>query len=452
MVLAALAAPELCNGVDDDGDGDVDEGPVLVSADSDGDGFGPTSGAMVVASCAEAAGYGAPAGDCDDTDPTRHPDTAEACNGLDDDCDGEVDEDGACGCDAYVVGDEDVLQICLQDENWFDADQACDDMGYHLLTSRDANEHDNAYDVAASYGSDFWLGLHDQNVEGQFEWVNGSALGWTNWRYNEPNNGGYDGEDCAEMEPSGLWDDDSCWSRQPFICEVNCTAELWFLDDDGDGYGDPSEPLLACVAPHDYVANDADCDDNDSQQPRLWFYDEDLDGYGSDEEVAGCEAPWYAERDGDCAPLDDTVSPAATEVAGDGIDNDCDGVDEPLTTGTGTTGTGTTGTGTTGTGTTGTPTTGTGTTGTGTTGTPTTGTGTGTTGTPTTGPTGPTNPTGTDGTVREGDEGGTATPQAATPDYGFGVGCSTSPAGAGFAGLWALCALWRRQRRDPSVR
>ena len=86
------SADEVCNELDDDCDGDVDEG--LINSwyrDSDSDGYGDVT--QTVEDCAAPSGFTATPGDCDDTDAEIHPGAAEICNQLDDDCDTLVDAD-----------------------------------------------------------------------------------------------------------------------------------------------------------------------------------------------------------------------------------------------------------------------------------------------------------------------------------------------------------------------
>ncbi|MFH1530226.1 MAG: putative metal-binding motif-containing protein [Pseudomonadota bacterium] len=93
------APEELCNGEDDDCDGQVDEGlEQLFYLDGDGDGFG-VEGATT-AGCSPPAGYAEVAGDCDDNDPGSYPGAVEICDGNDNDCDGPADEElgeATCG-------------------------------------------------------------------------------------------------------------------------------------------------------------------------------------------------------------------------------------------------------------------------------------------------------------------------------------------------------------------
>ncbi len=102
---------EVCNGFDDDCDGETDEGGaegcVLRFADHDRDGFGLVTGSACV--CVEAPPHDAErAGDCDDERAASHPAAVERCNGHDDDCDGVSDEAGAEGCEpVFFDGDED---------------------------------------------------------------------------------------------------------------------------------------------------------------------------------------------------------------------------------------------------------------------------------------------------------------------------------------------------------
>jgi hypothetical protein len=59
--------------------------------DLDGDGFGADD--AVVLSCTSVPGLITTGGDCNDSDAAVNPLGTETCNGLDDDCDGTVDED-----------------------------------------------------------------------------------------------------------------------------------------------------------------------------------------------------------------------------------------------------------------------------------------------------------------------------------------------------------------------
>jgi hypothetical protein len=85
---------ETCNGVDDNCDGEVDEGVTLVAfVDADGDGFG---GDMSVDVCALGDGLAQTSDDCDDQDPFVYPGAPDPSgDDVDSDCDGLHACDGA---------------------------------------------------------------------------------------------------------------------------------------------------------------------------------------------------------------------------------------------------------------------------------------------------------------------------------------------------------------------
>jgi uncharacterized protein (TIGR03382 family) len=101
-------ADEICDGVDQDCDGAVDEDPVdpvEVYADTDGDGSGDP--AQPLLTCALPDGYVLLGEDCDDSRADVHPGAPETCDGADQDCDGEADEDATDRVQGWVDDDGD---------------------------------------------------------------------------------------------------------------------------------------------------------------------------------------------------------------------------------------------------------------------------------------------------------------------------------------------------------
>jgi hypothetical protein len=85
------AATEVCNGIDDNCDGNNDEGLTFTTyyADADGDTYGDAG--STVSTCDGAPeGYVSDATDCNDADGAVNPGATEVCNGIDDNCDGNI--------------------------------------------------------------------------------------------------------------------------------------------------------------------------------------------------------------------------------------------------------------------------------------------------------------------------------------------------------------------------
>ncbi|MEZ4316277.1 MAG: MopE-related protein [Myxococcota bacterium] len=98
---------EICDGIDNDCNGDIDDGLTLSTwyIDLDFDGWGDELGESIEA-CVPPGGY-AEAGDCDDTDWMINPFAAEFCDAIDHDCDGDPTADAVDMVPYWNDGDGD---------------------------------------------------------------------------------------------------------------------------------------------------------------------------------------------------------------------------------------------------------------------------------------------------------------------------------------------------------
>ncbi|CAN9509887.1 unnamed protein product [Ophioblennius macclurei] len=73
-------------------------------------------------------------------------------------------------------------------------------------------------------GTETWIGLSDEGVEGHWQWVDGSSLTIAFWGKNQPNSHNGRNQDCVEIwhqsSDDGEWNDEGCTIEQNFICEL----------------------------------------------------------------------------------------------------------------------------------------------------------------------------------------------------------------------------------------
>jgi hypothetical protein len=337
------AADEICDGDPLSGEGEVDnncnglrgdDDPSLNTVgagawypDLDGDGFGQDD-AEPFEGCLKPRGYVEAAGDCDDRNSSRRPDSVEVCgDDVDNNCDLQID-----------VIPEDSDEEGLNAPFWFldsDGDGYGEKSSVVISCSRPRGDDGVATHVPPFLDSDSPLVTDWSTGSLEISDIPDSAF------------------DCADFDPAiNPGAEETCDAG-----DKNCDgddylgandAPVWFRDADLDGYGDPTQTTTSCRPPSGYtpetsIAADYDCDDtNPTVNPRSANdhggascdgVDDDCDGTADN---ADGLLEWCKDDDGDsfptaglcvnayCQPDTVELSYVAVNTFGSADWNDCD--------------------------------------------------------------------------------------------------------------------------------
>ncbi|NVN94214.1 MAG: gliding motility-associated C-terminal domain-containing protein [Bacteroidetes bacterium] len=115
--------------------------------------------------------------------------------------------------------------------DWQSAKIACQAKGGHLATISSIQENNLLFNYCNGYSQQTWFGFTDEVIEGDWKWITGEPVCYTNWAPGEPNNS-YGGEDYSTLWCSiNGWNDGDYIAPFFFLLEIEKNHYLWSTGD-----------------------------------------------------------------------------------------------------------------------------------------------------------------------------------------------------------------------------
>ena len=324
-------APEICgDGVDQDCNGDIDDG--ACSADNDGDGFSINDG------------------DCNDNDPNTYPGAPEIeCDGIDQDCDGAdlcTPPSGSCSGDEFTDDMESYTSGQRVYENWWVSwcgDESCagfasDNFAFSGTTSfyTGPNGTDPVLDLGNKTsgiwrynmrmyiptGKEAYMNLQGQVPIAGGQWIVGNIF--FNQGLGSPGVGLIDNSALGAV--NFLFPHDQ-WFEWDMTVDISNGISLatWGLYVDGvevippgTAFTDSAGTVPTSLGGINFYSLSAD---NELYIDDICFGSPVVDPF------TDTDGDGFSINDGDCNDNDPNTYPGAPEIECDGIDQDCDGSD-----------------------------------------------------------------------------------------------------------------------------